>query len=583
MANIGYAVFGRPKGLETVCNGLFSELGIESTLYLSDADVILEPGELVLMVKRIPTNLSILDKKDGILIAVYEQAYQHLEKRTGGFVGSAICFKEYNPNSEKLIKGLFALFSQIRKQVNDSGRFKKSDASEWAINLPTADNDYGFLTNTKLRFQPLNGPIKKISVSVPDLKSYSFGILDNACLNWKFHAVHNIYLAQQDPVLSKLVSKGAPTQDYAQFFIYKEQIQYVESEIKKKLNEVSEANSKLHKLNDEFENKENKILNLNNSIQILESKSETVQNNLEKKKGEIESIKHEHENWKEKENEHKGNIKELVSKKNSLKSIVLELEREKGLSETGDKNKYTKAAKGNSHKKGEEKEKKKEVGLTFGKGKRNYKLSFFIAISVAVLMTLLVIYYIFFKENCCPNNTYEEGPQTEVNATNIDDETNLINYINLWDIESASDITDVYNKNVKMLQEKEGLTNGQMKDLKEYPSKYYEEYKDSENIINFLNNRYLIPDENDTIGVGTVKITNEVRRSDDMIEILFGKYEEAFSERSIYNLIPQEFTLKDSIIRNKHFKWMLDANNAEDWQTNKDLEEIKVPIIKKGL
>ena len=58
MSNIGYAVFGSPKGISVTSNGLFKELNLDKSLYLNTSHISLEKRQQVFMLRRIPSNLN---------------------------------------------------------------------------------------------------------------------------------------------------------------------------------------------------------------------------------------------------------------------------------------------------------------------------------------------------------------------------------------------------------------------------------------------------------------------------------------------------------------------------------------------
>ena len=91
-----------PKGISVVSNGLFKELNLDKSLYLNNSHIVLEKGQQALMIRRIPANSQNLERKDALLLVLYEHAAQYAEKnRPGSFVGSAISFREKNAKCGK--------------------------------------------------------------------------------------------------------------------------------------------------------------------------------------------------------------------------------------------------------------------------------------------------------------------------------------------------------------------------------------------------------------------------------------------------------------------------------------------------
>ena len=206
MGNIGYAVFGTPKGIKVLSNGLFKELEIDKSLYLNSSHIVLDGKQRVLLLRRIPSDLNNLNKKDAILVALYENALQYGENRPGGFLGSAICFREKLPNSEKLIKGLLFLFSSIKNNVDDQNRFKSTDTSTWDISLPKANQEFGMLISNKYVHTPLTNASRSIKIQLHDLELESAAVLTSFALNHSLHDTQYLYTSDDQNVIKNLNS-----------------------------------------------------------------------------------------------------------------------------------------------------------------------------------------------------------------------------------------------------------------------------------------------------------------------------------------------------------------------------------------
>lgn len=547
MDNIGYAVFGRPKGLETISNGLFKTLNLDSLLYLSDADVILNPGESTILIKRIPTDLSNLEKKDGILVAMFEQAYQHIENRPGGFVGSAICFKAFQPNAPKMIKGLFALFNEIRTQVGEDGKFRSSNAADWNINLPNSSKNFGFLSDKPLVYAPLHSKVKKHAVEVNSIKNYAVGILENAILNWSFHHVENIYIASQDSVLNNLVSHGAKRTDYAQFFDFSEQSVHYNSEMRKHLKEVSDAKSTKNQIEIDSKAKESNILNLENTLSNLKTEKEKQEGQKIKFESEIDRIKSEHNTWSEKEDQHRKEIRSLESIKSKIELENRKLEKQEISSNQNDSK------------------------LNFGESVAPKSNSFNITLVILTIGLMSLAFYFGYSFG-----TPNEESVVEQLAPVAVIEKESIEYKHLWEIDSLGKPELLYQSNLNLLIQAEGLSNSENDSIIKYPSNCYSKFPNNINVINFLNNRYLIPAED--VVPGYIQNKYKQKTEEERLNFLIMDYKS--DSTSLYYSIPEkeEGNVSPNIFL-EHFKWMIETNNPDiKWL---EADSIKIPIVKK--
>ena len=220
MSNIGYAVFGSPKGISVLSNGLFKELNLDKSLYLNSSHVVLEKGEQVLMIRRIPSSSQNLDKKDALLIVLYENALQYGENRSGGFVGSAICFKNKMQNSEKMVSGLLYLFSKMKENVDADNRFKAIDSSNWNVKLPDTNKEFGMFEESKLNYSSISTTSKNLVVKLHSLEKDAVSLLTNFSLNNSYHSVDFIYASISTKVLNKLKANGFLQIDFSSLFNY---------------------------------------------------------------------------------------------------------------------------------------------------------------------------------------------------------------------------------------------------------------------------------------------------------------------------------------------------------------------------
>ncbi len=339
MANIGYAVFGSPKGLTVQSNGLFKELNIDKSLYLNNSHVVLDKGEKAIMIRRIPSSAQNLNKKDALLIVLYEHALQFGENRPGAFVGSAICFKEKMVNPEKIISGLFYLFSQIKTQVDQDGRFKAIDSSNWNISLPDSQKDFGMFEKSKLYFSPFEAKTKNVVVKLTNFEKDTASLLSHFCLNFSFHAVEYLYASDSAKTISKFTANGFHQIDFSALVNYTKHIQYHLNKLKKEtevLNQrldkekeqlASKRKKEIFDLDGEYSDKQNKLDKINDRIYKERVQLETVENEKTKSERDLNEIKRLLDSYKKNPIPKQSSTKS-ASNKNDLKYKKIKDEKE---------------------------------------------------------------------------------------------------------------------------------------------------------------------------------------------------------------------------------------------------------------
>lgn len=316
MNTIGYAIFGTTKGLQVLSNGLFKELDIDSSLYInttSHTDLTL--GETVLLIRRIPTNKANLNKKDGVLIALYEYAEQMVGNRPG-FMGSAICFKDKIPNADKLIQGLFFLFGKMKKYV-DSEHKINSDYTNWdASILPNPNGNFGLFSNQMLRFTPLENKNQNIVVPITSLRNDSIGLLTHFCLNYSLHNVSHLYASSNKNVLNKLLKNGFEKISYLDVFNYNKSINILDRELSKRSAEIS-------KLNTDVNARITQLNNLTNSINSNTPRLDALNRSIITTENKLKTLEQEYAN---KEKALKQQLTPLVQEKTRIKNELFEQE-----------------------------------------------------------------------------------------------------------------------------------------------------------------------------------------------------------------------------------------------------------------
>lgn len=290
MSNIGYAVFGSPKGIAVVSNGLFKTLNLNKSLYLDSSHVVLEKGEQAIMIRRIPSNRNDLEKKDALLVVLYENALQYGENRPGGFVGSAICFKDKMPNAEKMMSGLFFLFNKIKENVDADNRFKAIDSSNWNITLPDANKEFG-LEESKLNFAPITESKKNVVIKLNSLEREFKSVLYNFALNKLFHSSDYLYASSNAKVVEKIKANNTFTQlPLAEIFNYNKHLKIVNERLDKGNENLTLIKSNLNTVSASIKNLESDFITKTNEVKkiendILEAKNEV--NEALRRKSEI--------------------------------------------------------------------------------------------------------------------------------------------------------------------------------------------------------------------------------------------------------------------------------------------------------
>lgn len=273
MNNIGYAVFGSPKGIAVVSNGLFKSLNLDKSLYLNNSHIVLDKGEQIIVIRRIPSNLNNLEQKDALLIALYENALQYGENRAGGFVGSAICFKGKMPNAEEMISGLVYLFSKMKENVDTDNRFNSIDADNWNVSLPDANKKFG-LEESKLNYAPISSSNNNIVIKLNSLEKEAASLLYNFALNRSFHSVDYLYASTSNSVIEKMKPNGFKQLPLAELFNYNRYLSFFKDRLVK-------DDEKLKFINKNAANLQNKIAIDNNEAKRLEDKISSYKSELE--------------------------------------------------------------------------------------------------------------------------------------------------------------------------------------------------------------------------------------------------------------------------------------------------------------
>lgn len=304
MSKIGYAVFGSPRGIAVQSNGLFKELNLDKSLYLNSSHVVLERGQQALMLRRVPSNMNSLDKKDALLLVLYEHALPNGENRPGGFLGSAICFAENSPNADKMITGLFYLFSQMKRNVDDKSRFREVDSSNWNVKLPDSNKEFGMFENTILTYSPLSRTGKNVVIKLNNLEKESVSLLSNFLLNRSFHEIDFLYASDSNEVINRMTNNGFESVEYGALFDYSKLLSVYS-------NRINEDNEKLRTIKNQGKELQNQIETGKNELNRLINDGNTKRNEIEKSNADIVRISQELNGVKQKIDEERRNLDQV--------------------------------------------------------------------------------------------------------------------------------------------------------------------------------------------------------------------------------------------------------------------------------
>lgn len=573
MSNIGYAVFGMPKGLAVVSNGLFKTLNLDKSLYLNNVHVVLEKEEQVLMIRRIPSNPNNLEKKDALLVALYENALQYGENRKGGFVGSAICFKDQMPNSDEIISGLTYLFSKMKENVDGDSRFTSIDSSNWNIKLPDANKTFG-LENSKLMYSPTTATNKNIVVKLNNTVKEATALLYNFALNRTFHSVDYVYASSSKAVTNKIKTKGFIQVPLAEFFNYNKQLHHTR-DIQTKATENLESlkrnslnlqkrtelyTNELKNLESKFNTDKNSLSNLNKEITEAETKLSQVKNKLRS-------------NYSVPQQVSTSNDKDLYEYKKKytfLKGVV--------------KNASESIKKDNSHNSDELNASiVKEYFETLPKRQSKNRVIMF-----SILSVLLIIFLALFIWKSYNFNKYiEETKQKEQvvnnrNAENIKTEVRLNKLKSVEKGSTAFDQKEFYELAKVLLREHlAGKTNKKEKKyINDRKWEFYEFAYTNNKLVTKLN-----PSSQSTYFISnatkTIKDLSPYHKwkGENEIEKLLKEYQDK-NNNDLYQFIDPEILRNNELIV-KHFEWMIEVILKKDNRKKGDLtigDKIKLPF-----
>ena len=256
MSNIGYAIFKKHSNFVIDSNGMFEALELDNTVSsIINTIELKEVGQKLLCFKRISSKSIQGNSKDAYLITLVEL----VKKNNDVFVlGSAICFKQFQVNSNKIIDGVHYLLKQL---IHSFSTEYDDDENDLGVLLPSTNKDFKILKSENLKYFPSKKQVRgfdQISISNQDAYSH----LDHFCNNGLLSSIEDLYLSSSIALLKELSKKGLEN-------INVKAIINSGSQLKETLSVTEQNNSKIEKERDEAILEKDKIQKGRNLFRIL--------------------------------------------------------------------------------------------------------------------------------------------------------------------------------------------------------------------------------------------------------------------------------------------------------------------------
>jgi hypothetical protein len=139
MNNIGYSIFKKSSTLTIESNGMFEDVQLLDSF--NALFPLVPSGKQLLCFKRIAGNNTKPSLKDAYLIVLLESVNQN------DILGSAICFKSFKVNEDKIINGVQYLLSQLKQNL--SANLNDGDQNLGVL-LPSTNKDFKIFKSEKL-------------------------------------------------------------------------------------------------------------------------------------------------------------------------------------------------------------------------------------------------------------------------------------------------------------------------------------------------------------------------------------------------------------------------------------------------
>lgn len=591
MNNIGYAVFGSPKGIAVVSNGLFKDLNLDKALYLNNSHIVLDKGEQVVMIRRIPSNLQNLDRKDALLIVLYEHALQHSENRSGGFVGSAICIKDQMPNAEKIISGLSYLFSKMKKNVDIDSRFKAIDSTNWNIVLPDVNKEFGMFEDNRLTYTPISHSANNLFVKLTNIEKETIGLLSNFVLNSSYHSVDYLYASTSNNVVNKLkTNNGFSKIESSEMFnydkhlkIYKDQIVKDNEQLQFIKNTAATLQNKIAVNDNEFNRLELKIASRKAELnriesEILSSKTQLDQIRNNSLKLSRKSSFNERDNLK---NDDKIISQEDVHNYEALKKTVSTASRRIEDHTSFDLLPFSSL---NSDEKNRNIVEYYFDQLPQRKSKiRKVRIGIYAALSLLILTFIVLLVFKTLELEKSKDKVHQFEEKNILDTRKIENENKqkklfLEKLVKFQKGSNASNhnefkiLADLLLKNYL----NDSSSSEELKFIREHKWEFWEfDYTNNELVskLNPNSKPYFITLPNE---INKPLTTYLIWQGSDKIDELLNQYKE--EPNHIYKYVNSE-VLKDSKIMHRHFKWLISLENGK-LEDLKEGKKIKLPFLK---
>ncbi|WP_420574590.1 SH3 domain-containing protein [Kordia sp.] len=142
--NIGYAIFKKTDTFVIDANGMLEQLKLADNIFVTNIPE-LKVGEKRICFQRIASNRLKSSIKDAILVT----SIIRVEKNNSeGIIGSAIIFKAFQVNEQKIIDGVAYLLNQLKRNFEDE--YNLSDTNLGVI-LPSVNGNFNIFKEEYLQ------------------------------------------------------------------------------------------------------------------------------------------------------------------------------------------------------------------------------------------------------------------------------------------------------------------------------------------------------------------------------------------------------------------------------------------------
>ncbi len=144
MSNIGYAIFKKTDTFVMDSNGMLEQLKLADNVFVNNIPK-LEVGEKRICFQRIASNRLKSSIKDAILVTSVARLHKN---NSEAIIGSAIIFKAFQVNEQKIIDGVAYLLNQLKR--NFEGEYNLSDTNLGVI-LPSVNGNFNIFKEKYLQ------------------------------------------------------------------------------------------------------------------------------------------------------------------------------------------------------------------------------------------------------------------------------------------------------------------------------------------------------------------------------------------------------------------------------------------------